>query len=372
MRQFNNPTYVSVFSRTSGERITDIRVPLERTELLQLTNQNPCITDPPDVCYRLGYYEFDLTLPASADGYTLSSQVIYRVEGMKNLVEGYSNVGATYTAEIPGTASLASAAENNSARFTGNDLIIVCGNNAISYSFAATDSDGDQLRYSFCNALQSGNVGFGNNVAPPGPPPYLSVPYSLSSYSGSIPLGNGVKIDQNTGLITGIAPDAGVYVVTICVEEVRNGVVIATQRKDLQINIAPCSIAAATILPVYMLCDTAKSINISNLSTSTLIHSYNWEFFNPAGATIFKTTNKTVAYTFPDTGIYKIKLIVNQSEPCTDSAIAEALVYPGFAPGFNYDGICINKPTQFTDNTKTVYGQVNSWTWDFDDNTTVE
>src|SRR5439155_19948374 len=134
---FNEPTYNSVFNRTTMARITDISVPLERTELLQLNKQNPCITDPPDVCYRLGYYEFDLVLPASADGYTLSSQVIYRVEGMKNLVEGYSNVGATYTAEIPGTATLASGPQNNSAKFTGNDLVVVCADNSISYSFAA-------------------------------------------------------------------------------------------------------------------------------------------------------------------------------------------------------------------------------------------
>lgn len=366
-RQFPDPTYVSVFSKTSGERIKDISVPLERTELLQLTNQNPCITNPPDVCYRLGYYEFDLALPASVHGYTLSSQIIYRVEGMKNLAEGYSNVGATYTAEIPGTTSLPSGPENSSARFTGNDLVVVCANNSIAYSFGATDTDSDQLRYSFCNAYQSGNVGFGNNVVPPGPPPYLSVPYS-SSYSGGLPLGSDVRIDQGTGLITGIAPDAGVYVVTICVEEIRNGIVIATQRKDLQINIAPCSIAAASMLPVYMLCDTTKTIKLSNLSTSTLIQSYNWEFFNAAGTSIFKTSNKNVAYTFPDTGIYKIRLIVNQAGPCTDSATAEAHVYPGLAAGFRYDGICINKPTRFTDITKTVYGQVNSWNWDFDDN----
>jgi gliding motility-associated-like protein len=368
-RQFNDPTYVSVFNRVSGSRITDISVPLARTELLQLHNQNPCITNPPDVCYRLGYYEFDVTLPASADGYILSSQVIYRVEGMNNLVQGYSNVGATYTAEIPGTASSSSAPANNSAGFTGDDLVIVCANNSISYSFAATDKDGDKLRYSFCSAYQSGNVGFGNNIVPPGSPPYLYVPYS-SSYSGSIPLGNNVKIDANTGLITGIAPDAGIYVVTICVEEIRNGVVIAAQRKDLQINITSCTIAAATIPPVYMLCNDTKTINVSNLSGSTLIQSYNWEFFNAAGASIFSSTNQTANYTFPDTGTYKIKLVINKTGQCTDSATTEAKVYPGFDPGFSYDGICINKPTQFTDSTKTIYGQVDSWDWDFDDNTT--
>lgn len=364
MRQFNNPTYVSVFNKATSARIKDISVSLARTELLQLNNQNPCITNPPNVCYRLGYYEFDVTLPASADGYILSSQVIYRIEGIHNLVQGYSNVGATYTAEIPGNASFSSAPENNSAQFTGNDLVVVCANNSFSYSFEATDKDGDQLRYSLCNAYQSGNVGFGNNIVPPGPPPYQAVPYS-SSYSGSIPLGNNVKIDQNTGSITGIAPDAGIYVITVCVEEIRNGIVIATQRKDLQINITSCTIASATIPPVYMLCDSTKTISVSNLSTSTLIQSYNWEFFNAAGTRIFASTNSIASYTFPDTGVYKIKLVINKTGQCTDSAVAEATVFPGFVPGFKYDGICINKPTQFTDASTNVYGQINSWNWDF-------
>src|SRR5262249_41521532 len=153
-----------------------------------------------------------------------------------------------YTTEIPGTTEIASAPQNNSARFTGSDLVVICANGPFNYSFAASDDDGDELRYSFCNAYVAGGGGRGADGAPPSLPPYQPVPYG-SGFSSSAPLKDRVKIDPKTGLITGIAPDEGVYVVTVCVEEVRSGKVIAVQRKDLQINIANCKVAAAALLP---------------------------------------------------------------------------------------------------------------------------
>src|SRR5205085_6366096 len=127
---------------------------LSSSEVIQISNTDPCITDPPRVCYVVGYYNFNVNLPASTNGYILSSQVNYRIQGISNLQSFYSNIGATYTAEIPGSP----AAKNNSAQFTGSDLVVVCSNNRFSYSFAATDPDGDQLRYSFCDAYRSGIV----------------------------------------------------------------------------------------------------------------------------------------------------------------------------------------------------------------------
>jgi gliding motility-associated-like protein len=366
IRKFPDPAVISIFDQASNKRIMDKNVLLGRTEFLQLTDHNPCVSDPPEVCYRVGYYDFDVVLPASAAGYLISTQVIFRVEGMNNLVPGYNNVGATYTCEIPGTASGSSGPKNNSARFSGNDLVEVCANNAFTYSFEAKDPDGDQLHYTFCNAYDGGSFDVTGEIEP-SPPPYISVPYS-SNYSGSTPLGNNVHLDANTGVITGIAPSAGIYVITVCVEEIRNGIVIATQRKDLQINIANCSIASATIPPVYMLCDSTKTITVSNQSSSSLIKTYDWKFYNASGAAIFSSTDPSATYSFPDTGVYKIKLIINQNDPCTDSATAEAKVYPGFIPAFTYKGICISKPTQFNDSTKSVYGNVNTWSWDFDDN----
>src|SRR6476620_2804105 len=128
-RQFNNPTVVSVFDKGTNQRVTDINVNLNSSETIQITNPDPCITDPPNVCYVVGYYNFVLNLPATANGYILSSQVNYRIQGISNFQSFYSNIGATYTAEIPGS----SAVQNNSAQFTGSDLVVVCANNKFSY-----------------------------------------------------------------------------------------------------------------------------------------------------------------------------------------------------------------------------------------------
>lgn len=357
-RQFNNPTVVSVFDKATNERVSDVRVNLSSSETIQITNTDPCISDPPKVCYVVGYYHFTITLPASPNGYIMSSQVNYRIQGINNLQNYYSNVGATYTAEIPATAY----AKNNSAKFTGSDLVVVCSNNRFSYSFGATDPDGDELRYSFCAAYKSG-IG-GNNVIPPPEPPYYTVPYG-NGFKESAPLGENVQIDANTGLITGIAPSSGVYVVTVCVEEIRSGAVIARQRKDLQINIAPCNIAAALLPPEYLLCKDTKTISLVNLSLSPLIRTYYWELTNRAGFVIFSSTEPTVKYTFADTGLYRVKLSINRGETCKDSMVSAVRVYPGFVPQFKFSGICFNKPTEFKDGTTTAYGTVNSWSWNF-------
>lgn len=362
-RTFNNPAIISVFSKSTNTRIKDITVQLGQTQTLELNNPNRCISNPPIVCYLVGYYEFSVEVPPSPDGYIIAGQFVYRIAGITNM-QGSGNIGTTYTGEIPGTSTTANGMENNSAKFVGSDLVVVCANNDFSYSFAAVDNDRDRLLYSFCIAYQGGSGGNGN-TATPAMPPYQSIPYS-GEYSGSSPLGSEVKIDQRTGLITGKAPaTAGTYVVTVCVQEIRDGVVIATQRKDIQINVAPCSVVAAQLQPEYMLCRDTKTITLSNRSRSELIKTQYWELSNTNGASLFTSVNPTISFAFPDTGIYRIKLVINRGQECSDSATAITRVYPGFTPAFNSSGVCFNKQTSFTDATTTVYGVVNSWNWDF-------
>ncbi|MGV3657561.1 MAG: hypothetical protein ACO1NX_06390, partial [Chitinophagaceae bacterium] len=268
-RQLGSSTFVSVFEKGSTTNQQMITALLTRQETLSLTNNNPCITNPPQVCYEVGYYEFDLSLPPSAKGFLLATQVNFRINSINNLAFGYGNIGAMYTAEIPANSPLPNAPQNNSARFTASDLVVICSNNAFNYSFAAEDKDGDQLRYSFCAAYISTGGGGGNNTPPPSAPPYTPVPYG-QGFTASSPLGNNVKIDAATGMISGIAPSDGTYVVTVCVDEIRNGVVIAQQRKDLQIKITSCTIAAASILPEYQLCAESFNLNVTNASNSPL------------------------------------------------------------------------------------------------------
>ena len=232
-REFYNPTYVSVFDKQTNLRVRDVLVPLTSIEVINLTENDDCITNPPQVCHRIGYYNFDLTLPALSGGYVLTTEVFFRVNNMDNLIPGYENIGATYTAEIPGTFILPTGPNNNSARFLDNDLVIICAGNEFKYSFAAEDKDGDKLAYSLCNAYRSDNFMFGIDLVPPAPPPYNSVPYGLE-YSGGLPLGSKVTINEQTGLISGIAPSPGTYVITVCVEEWRTCVRSTVGTRDAQ------------------------------------------------------------------------------------------------------------------------------------------
>lgn len=368
-RQFNDPTIISIFDRGTGARISDYSVNIAQREVLSMNNTDPCITNPPVVCYELAYYRFSVSLPAASGGYVITAHVNFRIDGINNLTSGYNRVGATYIGEIPSLAT-ENGPENSSAHFTGEDLVIVCAENSFTYSFAATDADGDELRYSFCDAYRtSSGGGFGNNVEPPPPPPYQSVPYG-NGFAGITPLGNNVRIDPETGLITGIAPKAGTYIVTVCVEEIRNGKVIATQHKDLQINIAPCSVTAAALPEEYMLCGDSKTLFAQNLSTSSLINSYSWEFTNRSGDVIYASGDPAVTYTFADTGLYNVKLVINRNQQCTDSVTSVARVYPGFAPDFLISSPCISRPAQFTDATTSALGTVSAWNWDFGEATT--
>jgi PKD repeat protein len=100
------------------------------------------------------------------------------------------------------------------------------------------------------------------------------------------------------------------------------------------------------------------------------VTSWYWDFGVPS----ISTDTSTVAaptYTYPDSGTYVMKLVVNRGQQCADSATANVKVYPGFFPDFTYTGGCKDFPLQFIDNTTSNYGTVTGWRWNFGDLTTL-
>lgn len=367
--QLDPSAAIAIYDKSNGASVWNNLVPQSQVVRLEIGTPNPCITNPPAVCYQVGYYEFDVTLTGSLLGYTIAYQRCCRIAGINNLSNS-SNVGATYTAEIPGTLQVANGPANNSARFVGPDTVIVCADNYFTYSFAALDLDpNDNLTYSFCDAFPGGAPG-APAPNPPSPPPYSSVPYSGGDFFGFSPLGSAITINPTTGLISGVAPVAGIYVVTVCVNEIRNGIIIATQRKDLQIKVGDCDIARAALNPEYITCD-GYTLSFRNNSTSPLINSFYWEFGDPGSGAANITTDQFPTHTFSDTGVYTIKLVTNRNQQCSDSSTAIVKVYPGFFPGFTSTGICLINPVFFNDTTRATYGTVNSWRWDFGDLSTI-
>jgi gliding motility-associated-like protein len=363
--QLDAAAAIGIYNNSNNSLVWNQSITLAFVEEAEVTSPDPCINNPPIVYYDIGHYNFSVTLPANAVGYTIAYQRCCRIAGISNL-QASSSVGATYTAIIPGTAIQPTGPANNSAHFIGDDTVIVCQNNYFTYNFGAADIDGDSLAYTFCDAYVGGNANTQGGAAPnpPAPPPYLPVPYLFPQFSGGSPMGTTVTINPRTGLVSGIAPAQGIYVVTVCVTEFRNGEAIATQRKDLQIKVGDCSLAQVTLAPEYISCD-GYSWTFANGGDQTLIHSYLWTFGDPSTGTNDSSLLSTPTHIFSDTGIYIVKLITNRGEPCSDTGSTIMKVYPGFFPAFGWSGLCINKPTRFTDSTATQYGFVNTWGWDF-------
>lgn len=366
---------LTIFDRTNYSQYGNpIQAPLTQEKFSRYDPaSNPCIGNPPtDVCYRIRYYSATVTLPTNAAGYTISYQRCCRIDNIVNLSQPSNSAGATYMCEIPGTVPVVTpeAYKNSSPVFVANDVAAICASSGFTFTFAADEIDGDSVAYRLC----SGFLGASQSSPNPqtaAPPPYADLSYT-SPFSGSQPLGAQASIDQRTGLITGIAPGiTGQYVLTACAYEYRQGRLINIHRKDIHVAVSNCLPLKALLKPNYSYCDDFL-VDFKN------------EQFNPAGSLFIwdygdgskkDTTNDPqgrVNHQYLDTGVYKVKLkVILAGGQCVDSTTTEARVFPGFFPGFTVQGTCILLPLQFNDTTRTRYGNVNKWRWNFGDASTL-
>ena len=331
-----------------------------------LAQCNPCILNIPDICYKIASYETIRELAPRPNGYTIASQRCCRIAGIVNIVNS-SNVGDTWSIGIPGTNISANAPVNSSPKFIANDTAIVCADNFFKFSFNATDADMDSLVYSFAPAFDGGSAANPNPLI--ASIPFYSVPYA-APFSATNPLGNLVSIDPKTGIVSGTAPSSGIYVLTVVAKEYRNGLYIGAARKSLHLQVADCFPIRATLNPQYFTCD-GFSLAFSNQTPNSSIQNYYWDFGDPSTGTNNVSVASGPTHVFSDTGIYKIKLVVNKGLPCSDSTVSLVSVYPGFFPGFAVTGHCVNSSIQFTDTSTTNYGNISSWSWNFGDGNTL-
>ncbi|GEO10271.1 PKD domain-containing protein [Segetibacter aerophilus] len=356
--------------RTSGLTLySKIELALQSpTPSIQLnTNAIPCLVNAPEVCFQIGVFTGTIDLPSTADGFTLSWVRCCRIENIGNL-ETTTGIGGTFVTKIPGQGILPSG-NNSSPQFLIKDTALVCQNKNFILDFGATDSDGDQLTYSFCDAYSGGTSTNPNpGTSPAGIPSSLSLnslPYG-AGFSGQSPLGASVKINPQTGKITGVAPAAGRYVINVCVTESRNGVAINEHRKDFILQVGDCDYTAAEPVPFTGAYCKDFKVTFSNNSSSSNIQSYFWDF-GVTGSIADTSSSAQPTFTFPDTGSYKVKLIVRAAAGCVDTGITTLSVYPGFKPDFDFTGSCFQAPFNFNDKSTVTYGAINSWRWNFGD-----
>lgn len=368
--QIDDPINFSFFNAGTNAFIENVSVSIASNINVQnctLSSCNPCIANIPSICYKIITYELIKELSPTAFGYTISWQRCCRITGLSNIQAPSNNVGVTYSITIPGTNIGQNATQNSSPKYNLNDTAIVCENSAFSVDFGAVDPDaGDSLVYSFCGAWNGGSQA-SPVVTTASNPPYSTIPYT-GVFTGSTPLGNSVTINPQTGVVSGIAPASGEYVVAVCAVEYRNGIAIAQSRKELHLRVADCVPLRANPMPSFVTCD---GFNVQFSHTSTGANTVFWDF-GVAGMTNDTSNLDNPVFVFPDTGTYTIKFVINRGQACSDSVTRKVGVYPGFFPGFTTSApICIGVPVQFNDTTLSVYTPTNSWSWDFGNTATL-
>ena len=388
---FGQVEYLTVFD-ASGNVIKQAALPFPGRDTLNPTFSNPCMTQP-DVCVEQAAYTGIITLAPSTGGYDVVYQRCCRNNGVVNLVSGQ---GASFTAHVP-DPGLATC--NNSPRFNNLPPMYICVNAPLSVDYSATDPDGDQLVYSLCDPFDGANTNSncpdpspaapsGCPTAPP-PPPYTSInyasPYSASDFTNSPSNGSNLVINPQTGLLTGTPNGIGIYDVTVCVSEFRNGQLLGVLRRDFQFNVAQCNIPIAAVPEIGFNNGVGiYTINCKNLTVSFLNNTYNpppvanaisyhWDFGVP-GLTNDTSYQFEPTYTYPDSGAYTVKLTVFKDAgnglTCVDSTIALVYLYPIFNTDFTATNVCVGTATSFLEQTNSTNSpNPTIWNWSFGDGT---
>ncbi|MBE7171266.1 MAG: gliding motility-associated C-terminal domain-containing protein [Williamsia sp.] len=368
--QIDQNVFLGIYRNSDNRAVTGSPFSLEQISFqeIRLSAPSPCIVNPSLVCYKIYKYGREITLPKDPLGYTALFQRCCRIDNIRNLSPNIS-VGASYTCEIHGSNNLNTGEVNSNPQFLVKDTVLICEKRRFSLDFGATDPDSDSLSYEFCDAYDGGSSGTPVVERPPAPNTINFLSYA-AGFSGSQPLGNDVTINPVSGLISGVAPAGGDYVVCVCITEWRHGKPISKHRKDFNVKVdANCDFAAADLNPQYITCDGYDFSFQNEAPFSSLIHTYYWDF-GLANRTDDTSTQAKPTFVYPDTGVYTVRLIINKGEECSDSAVTQLKVYPGFNPAIAFSGSCRFNPFQFTDASTLRYGQVVKWSWNFGDETT--
>jgi len=333
-------------------------------------------------------YVFNLNLDIIDSEYMVSYQRCCRNGTINNIVDP-GDTGAAFNVVITPEAQRSC---DNSPTFDEFPPIFICQDQNLSVDHSATDIDGDQLLYSFCAPSTAG----GSEGMPPGatactgvtpspaicPPPYDEVVFldpdgTAGGLTSTTPLAGNpvVTINPTSGIISGVPTTLGQYVVGVCVQQFRGGVLIGEIIRDFQFNVVECdptviaNLEADEIIGVkefyYKLCGE-RELDITNLSVKLdKIVSYRW-VMDLGGGVSDTVTTRDASFVFPADGQYTGTMLLNEGFECADSARIVVDVFPETVPDFSFEyDTCVAGPVVFTDLSTTLSNGIVTYDWDF-------
>ena len=232
----DNPAYLAVYTGADSLVEADSNVYYTLRDSIPIMVNGSCSGGTlPAVCSERFTFVKDYYLPASATGYN----IVYErccLNFTANLYNAF-NQGMALTCHIPPSSI---TTHNNSAVFTNYPPLILIPGIPLAYNCAATDADGDSLTYEFCTGYTYTAADSPQNLKPfpTLPPPYIAYTYIAPlSYSNPMTCSVPLTINAVTGLLTGTPDSDGVYFVSVCCSEWRDGVLINTVQREFEFTV---------------------------------------------------------------------------------------------------------------------------------------
>ncbi len=223
---FDNPAVIGVYENSpENVLIQTLEIPLIESSINFLPNtpNDSCNSTQNSQQTQIFHYVDTIQLVNNLTGYVLT----YQRCCMANLANNAAfDQGLTITTTIDSQALML---QNSSCYFNqlGN-FYFLCADDPFSLDFSVFDNDNDSISYSLC----AGYAGASTDMPAPNPPE--GPPYSFfmldAAYSFDSPFGIDLPItmDPNLGILAGVAPNSGSYILSICAQENRNGAIIGS------------------------------------------------------------------------------------------------------------------------------------------------
>lgn len=325
---FDSPLNFGVFRNVDNSRFNDFQFTFNGSSLVPTNFNNPCGIAPTNICTENAIYSQVITLPPIAGGYRVAYQRCCRGPNINNLINP-DDTGLTLSIVVPGTAS--NNFQNSSPRFVNYPPLVLCNNDNLIFNHSATDPDGDNLVYSLVTPFAGGTS---LNPAPnPIPAPNYPFVNWSNGFSATQALGpsSSISIDPVTGVISAFPTVTGRYVVGIQVQEFRNGVLLSSVIRDFIFQVFNCQITLDAVLPLQTQLPGYTGYCVNNLTVNFVNNSfggstYAWDFGVP-GIITDVSSAFAPSYTYPDTGTYIVKLVVNPGLACRDSTYMTVKLY---------------------------------------------
>ncbi len=271
---------VMIYRKRDNRLMQGVRLPFVSDRSIAYPNQDCATSSFQTLEARFSkIIEMDAGTYNDADGYYVVWERCCRSAGLSNLIDPGST-GLAFYLEFPPLS-----VRNSSPVFDLPNGGFICRGLPYSMKLAATDADGDALRYSLVVPTK-GNTTLAEprgNDAPKAGYPSVQLAPGIAAQN-LIPGNPPLSIDDGTGVVTVTASQLGLYVFTIQCEEFRNGKRIGMTRRDFQslvIECQPQTPPAPTILynqqpvPNIQLCDSsAVLLAVAEAGE----YNYQWQF----------------------------------------------------------------------------------------------